>query len=329
MSGPDFVGFLKQEYPDGSWPPPFHILEGLEKVKAGTPVNEAARDVKTTPAQIKKILTSSTPAFDLIRVSPADLTDDDRKEARLILGQLLIGRAAELAFEDIYATEMKTESDFKLVNVLAGRTGTDYRVLNGKERPIYRINVKFFGSLFRDAERMVGLKPEDCFPLATYKIFSALEKQAQEDLPYFFAVSCVPNVTAVSIQGQLPADEVDIVAMVSKSDRLSGHKRNMEEKVVERVVNARSQAFIDLYNSIRATDWRIISARKAHDLVRTLFEKRIYALTVRNFTRRYSNAEVDMHFSMKDDLIPVTEFWHTLTVEGQTKIAGLLTGGKW
>lgn len=224
---------------------------------------------------------------------------------------------------------MSTESDYKLVNVLAGRTDTDYRVLNGKDRPIYRINVKFFGSLFLDAERMVGLVPEDCFPLATYKIFSALEKQEQEVLPYFFAVSCVPNLTAVSIQGQLPPDEVAIVAMVSKSDRLSGQKRRMEEKVVERVVNRGEKAFIDVFNSVRATEWRIISARKAHDLVKSLFEKRIYALTVRNFTRRYSNAEVDMHFSMKDDLIPVMDFWHTLKVEGQTKIAGLLTAGKW
>src|SRR5690242_506900 len=109
MSGPDFVSFLKQEYPNGSWPSPFHILEGLEKVKAGTPLNEAARAVKTSPAQIKNILTSKTPAFDLIKVKPADLSDEDRKDARLILGQLLIGRAAELAFEDIYQSEMKTE----------------------------------------------------------------------------------------------------------------------------------------------------------------------------------------------------------------------------
>src|SRR5262249_37325964 len=126
MSGPDFVSFLKQEYPNGSWPSPFHVLEGLEKVKSGTPLNEAAKAVKTSPAQLKKILTSTTPAFDLIKVSPADLSEDDRKEARRNLGQLLIGRAGELAFEDIYANEMKAETDFKLVNVLAGRTDTDY-----------------------------------------------------------------------------------------------------------------------------------------------------------------------------------------------------------
>jgi predicted nucleic acid-binding OB-fold protein len=264
MIKPDFVSFLKQEYPEGRWPSPFHILEGLEKVKAGKTVNDAAREVKTTPAKIQEFLKSTTPAFKLIGVKPSDLTDQDMQEARLILGQLLIGRAAELAFEDIYASEMRTESDYKLVNVLAGRTGTDYRVLNGKDRPIYRINVKFFGSLFRDSERMVGLISEDCFPLATYKIFSALEKQEQEFLPYFFAVSCVPNLTAVSIQGQLPPDEVAIVAMVSKSARLSGQKRSMEEKVVERVVKRGEKAFVEIFSSVRGTEWRIISARKAY-----------------------------------------------------------------
>jgi hypothetical protein len=176
---------------------------------------------------------------------------------------------------------------------------------------------------------MVGLDPEDCFPLATYKIFSALQKQMEEDLPYFFAVASVPNLTAVSIQNQLPANEVEIVALVSKSERVTGNKRKMEEKVVERVVSAHGPAFADLYKRIRDTDWHIISARKAHELLRTLFAERVFALTVRNFTRRYRNAEVDMHFSLKNDLIPIKEFLRTLKEEGQTKIAGLLTGGKW
>ena len=51
MTGPDFASFLKQEYPEGHWPSPFHILEGLEKVKGGKPINDAAREVRTTPAK--------------------------------------------------------------------------------------------------------------------------------------------------------------------------------------------------------------------------------------------------------------------------------------
>ena len=59
---------------------------------------------------------------------------------------------------------MSTESDYKLVNVLAGQTDTDYRVLNGKDRPIYRINVKFFGSLFLERSEWLAWFLRIAFP---------------------------------------------------------------------------------------------------------------------------------------------------------------------
>jgi hypothetical protein len=43
---------------------------------------------------------------------------------------------------------------------------------------------------------MVSLEPDDWFPLATYKIFGALQKQQKEHLPYIFAIVGVPNLTA-------------------------------------------------------------------------------------------------------------------------------------
>jgi hypothetical protein len=85
------------------------------------------------------------------------------------------------------------------------------------------VNIKFFGSTFRRAVEMVGLAPDDCFPLATYKIFGALQKQEKDHLPYIFAIVGVPNLTAASIQDQLPADEIQIVALFSRSDRVAGN----------------------------------------------------------------------------------------------------------
>jgi hypothetical protein len=51
-----------------------------------------------------------------------------------------------------------------------------------------RFNVKFYGRLFDLSQQMVGLQSEDCFPLATYKIFLALQQQDKEHSPYVFAM---------------------------------------------------------------------------------------------------------------------------------------------
>src|SRR6185436_8456222 len=110
-----------------------------------------------------------------------------RNAAVLILGQLILGRAAETAFEESYKSTMETE-ELELRDVREGGTDTDYRLYNGKGKPVYRLNIKFHGALFRRAPELVGLDPQDCFALATYKIHSALEKQVQDQLPYFFAV---------------------------------------------------------------------------------------------------------------------------------------------
>jgi hypothetical protein len=49
MSDPDLIGFFKAAYPNGSWPRPFHILEGLQRIAAGETAKEAAKSVGTAP----------------------------------------------------------------------------------------------------------------------------------------------------------------------------------------------------------------------------------------------------------------------------------------
>lgn len=323
MSNPDLIGFLKAAYPNGSWPRPFHVLEGLQRIAVG---KDAAKAVGTSAHFLEKAQKSRRPEFDILGVQPSDLTEEDLKKAGVILGQLLIGRAAEIAFEDIYRQEIGSDIEFKLVDLREGRTDTDYRVLNGKDRPIYRVNIKFVGSTFRRAVELVGLEPDDCFPLATYKIFGALQKQEKEHLPYIFAIVGVPNLTAASIQDQLPTDDLQIVALFSKSERVSG-KRNIEDKVVERIVAQHSIAFTEVYNRIRSADWFVLSARKADILLRSLLFERVFAMKIRGFAQQFRGAELDMHFSLKKDLVTLKEFLHTLKQEGQTKMASLLERG--
>jgi hypothetical protein len=326
MSQPDLVAFLKAAYPEGPWPKPFHMLQGVERIRAGASAAEAAREVRTNAKLLSGLTEAKDPPYELLGLTPADLTAENLKKAGVILGQLLIGRAAEMAFEDIYRQGVGPDKEFKLIDLREGRSDTDYRVLNGRDRPIYRVNIKFFGSTFRRAEEMVGLQPEDCFPLATYKIFGALQKQEREHLPYIFAIVGVPALTAVSIQDQLPQDFVQIVALISRSDKVGG-KRNFEDKVVELIVAQQSPAFQAVYDRIRQANWYVLSARKADTLLRQLLFDRVFAMKVRGFAQQFRSAELDMHFSLKDDLVKLTDFLRILNEEGQTKMASLLERG--
>ena len=102
-------------------------------------------------------------------------TGTSPEQHRRRLAQLLLGALTEERFdrekEELVAGRLTVE-DHRL-----GRTDTDYRVLNGGGRPIFRINIKFHGTEFARAKERVGLDPSDCFALATYKIHQALERQ--------------------------------------------------------------------------------------------------------------------------------------------------------
>src|SRR5262249_23584849 len=114
------------------------------------------------------------------------------------LGQLLLAGLAERAFERLYRRTLGAE-ELHLEDQRSGYTETDYRVLHGSHRPVFRLNMKFHGTLFANARTMVGLEPADCFALATYKVWQGLQKQQTEVLPYVFAVVSVPGLTAESV----------------------------------------------------------------------------------------------------------------------------------
>jgi hypothetical protein len=111
-----------------------------------------------------------------------------------------------------------------------------------------------------------------------------------------------------------------------QSERVAG-KRNIEDKVVERIVAQNSTAFTEVYNRIRSADWYVLSARKADILLRKLLFERVFAMKTRGFAQQFRGAELDMHFSLKTDLVTFKDFLHTLKQDGQTKMASLLERG--
>jgi hypothetical protein len=322
----EVVGVLRRLCGDERWPPPFHALKGLDLVRGGMDPAAAARAVETNKQKVLELASASDPVARLLGVTASDVTDENRAASKRGLAQLLLGRAAEVAFEDIYRTEMGAQ-EFELKGLREGRTDTDYRLLNGRKRPLYRINIKFFGSTFRRAPELVGLAPDDCFPLATYKIFNSLKKQEQEHLPYIFLVVFVRALNVDSIGSYIPAAYLDFMSLLRRSQKSGLPKRTFEDLAVDRMVNDRTEAFEMTYAPIRQAAWYVLSARKADYLLRKFLFDRVYALKIRGFAQQFRGAELDMHFSLSGDLVSLHQFFNVLRDEGQTMVASMLERG--
>jgi hypothetical protein len=94
MSDRSLTAFLTSAYPAGSWPRPFHILEGLQRIAAGASLKDAARAVRTSTKHLQKALESGNPEFDILGFEPDAVTEEDRRKAATILGGLLLGQVA-------------------------------------------------------------------------------------------------------------------------------------------------------------------------------------------------------------------------------------------
>lgn len=325
MTEGEFLDLIRELYGEGDWPKPLHRIRGAQLADSGLDFKEAAKTVGTTQRSLDEVLRANDRLQVALGCSVRDIDRPHRERAIRILGQLLVGRAAERAFEDAFRREMESE-EFDLRDVREGRTDTDYRLYNGQGRPIYRINIKFHGALFQRAREMVGLDPDDCFALATYKIHSALTKQEEEGLPYIFAVVGVRTLSGEKVGARIPSKYVDGTALVYQSPKAQ-RKRDFEDRVVDHLVSQGVSALTEAYEAIRSEEWYVLSARRADHLVREKLYDRVFALRIPRFTQQFRAAEVDMHLSLAEDLTPLKDFLRTLRNEGQAKVVTLLERG--
>lgn len=323
MTIEEIEGILKRLYSSTPWPRPFDLLQGRQLVATGKSAREAATEIGTTAQRIRAFCSSSDQLAELLgNELPKDET---RRNARQILGNLIVGRCAEITFEEIYKEHMHT-TELELRDLREGRSDTDYRLFNGKGRPVYRINIKFHGSLFRRAEEMVGLDAQDCFALATYKIHGALQKHEKDNLPYIFVIVSVPGLAAESIGAGVAADLQDFVARITASKRVP-RKRNIEDQVVRVLAQEGHPAFDATRKRIAEAQWYVLGAKRASDLMHKLLFERVFALRTRNFSRQFRGAELDMHFSLTRDLTPLATYLDVLRESGYPRVTTLLAQG--
>jgi hypothetical protein len=325
MQSREFLAILRAVLGSESWPKPLHLLQGLERLRAGEDPAVVAKAVGTSKRRLRDLANVKDVLKHVLHSRPADVPHSRLERSKLILGQLVLGRAAEVAFEHIYRSEMMGQ-EFQLKDLRESRTDTDYRLLNGQGRSVYRLNIKFHGSLFHRAPELVGLNSEDCFALATYKIASALEKQEQEGLPYLFAIVGVPGLSGQAVGEGIPPELVHASAFMHHAPKASG-KRAFEDRVVDYLVTQEAPVFKATLASIETAVWYILSARRAANLMRDLLFDRVFALRIRGFARVFGKAELDMHFSLAQDLVPLRRFLTTLRDEGSTKVTTLLERG--
>ena len=241
---------------------------------------------------------------------------------RLRLAQLLLGALTEERFQR--EKEELTKGRLTIEDHRLGRTDTDYRVLNGGGRPIFRINIKFHGTAFVQAQERVGLDPADCFALATYKIHQALTRQREEALPYVFLVLSCLGLTSRAVSELIPHEFTWFIATATKFP-----KRDLEEAVVARLLTPEYAALLDdIRRRILASEFRVLSASRAERLVKEKLFERVFALRQRGFTQAFRNAELDMHFSLARELTPVREFLSIVAAESPQRLTVLLDRGE-
>lgn len=122
----------------------------------------------------------------------------------------------------------------------------------------------------------------------------------------------VPGLTGASAGAAIPEDLGHLVSLVHAASGVPG-KRAIEERVVAHLLDVdQGEPFhTDLsgfQQAIQAARWYVLSARRAGMLLREKLFDRVYAVRVRAFARNYRNAELDMHFSLTQDLTPLKVF---------------------
>lgn len=308
------------------WNPPLHKIQGALLVADGMPLKDAAKTVGTTTAHLEPATKASDPVEFVLGLTDADLDQKSLDRAKRKIGELVLGHAAEIAFEELCRAGIDSKR-YSLDDLRAGRNNTDYILLSGNHR-LSRFNVKFFGTAFQRAMGMVGLNPDDCFPLAIYKIKQALEQEDREHLSYVFAIVGVIGLNAAAVGAMIPEKDMRPLAMLRES-KLVHRKMDFEDWMVDRIVAERSESFTTAYDRIKSAKWYVLSARRARRLLHDLLFERVHAVMVGGFTRNFPTAEVDMHFSLSGDMIALDDFLAELRQFGDAKVTHMLADGIW
>lgn len=237
-----------------------------------------------------------------------------------IRGDSHVDRLAEDLF-DALAWSVLRSIGMRIEDRRAECSETDFGVVDtASKKDACLINVKVHSSQFEGAERFVGLTPTDTFALALYKILMGFKYQKEKEIPFFFVVSVRWRIVE-EVMRLIRREDQKLVHLIFQT-RARGKKR-AEDALVDNIVagfrekNEWNTLLQDLKN---AGTHVVLSAQRAMNLFIEKFETRCPALTLGQFAAKFRGrrglpAEINMHFSISQEMTPIAVFLDLLQRE--------------
>lgn len=217
---------------------------------------------------------------------------------------LIVGTIAERVFRDEHLAALEPEG-FDVVDYHEAGENRDYGLQrDGLELPI---NVKVASTLFRNAQTVVHLKPEDCVPISAYKAIGASERE--------------PNLVYVDLVDFTLREKVD--AYMNELGGALGvgwhlfswyggsGVRSAEDQYLRKLFDAHADSLKELAPA--GTQFRVISAKRVLAILRHN-PRRVPGLGVRGAGTGGFVAEVNVHVSVGGEMVP----WNDLAYELKT-----------
>jgi len=312
-----FIVVGKTLYADTTdYPPLLRRAAAVQRVLAGESLPTVAADTNLSLYHLDKWVEAIGEAGLYDWLGKKQPTTERLSRARSGVAQIFLGTLAERRFESV-AAQLLTDQSYRIKDDRGRRSDTDYQLVDAGGLAVCRLNVKYHGTLFRESKEYVGLEPVDCFALATYKINGALRRQEDERLPYVFLIISVPEIPRRAIEQSISDD---LVWLASVSDRAT------EEAIVKTLVDQpwAQPVKAQIVNS----EFRVLSARKAYNLMRDKLFERVHALRLRAFNRTFRGAEINMHLSFSQEMVSFAELIGLLAATGVQGLAVRLERGE-
>ena len=161
------------------------------------------------------------------------------------------------------------------------------------------VNVKNAGTRFENAKKLVDLDPDDCVPIPAYKAFEAIEKEP--NLVYIIAID-------YSLVGRIKKHLIPLMTVEERlvwnllNEYYGKYVRDAEDRFVYSIV---AQHWDQFSQHHRTPDFRVISARKAIRILKTL-PKRTPGIGLRAWGTG-ARAEVNVHIDVSTETKPWSE----------------------
>ncbi len=179
----------------------------------------------------------------------------------------------------------------------SGHTLVDFTLTEAESH--LPINVKNAGTRFENAQKLVGLDPDDCIPIPVYKAYDALEKE-----PNLLYAVAIDYELVQSINSHLISllDNNESIVWHILNDYSGTRIRDSEDSFVYRLTRRHWNSIRDKFAN---PEFRIISARKAIRILQKQ-PKRTPGIGLRAWGTG-ARAEVNVHISVAEETTPWSE----------------------